>query len=1532
MYQYKAVRTHEDLDERTALLEQLRTKLPSLMRRQLNLHTQSRAYFLLTMLSDDPCVHQLRDSLQEQYPAHPNPKSPVEQALQLVSQLQESSCDHNAPFKYRLPSFLSEYPIHSREINSKINQFNRLIEAYHADPLVNRLDASELNMAYQAILTAIAKHHMGCTIHSLWQLLKAMSAWSTRPVEDFLQAYPCLLFPVAISNKSAQIEPAPLSTQPVQEVGQPISANKQADSQAFTANFNYKLDETGRIEQTDYLLLNGFALKPGGHADALSKKIPDFLPWVQWQSNIRRQLSQLIELPLNDEFFDWLQTVLQRLGIEFVTLQKSSYKSYVSPFLNHKTTLNALNEEMVLRILQEQCDQAEMHIDAPYLPIISRYLIRVLQGFQFNRGQALGIGANWGGVVSDSNEAGADAFRFNDPEWAALFRQLSIHRQGPAEARMNAAIGAKYEIAALLSSFEYMTQLQASEYAGTLYNALVDNLVTGLLPEPPYFENEAYTKYRRHYAMSYTDDGVQEINFFYLPDPQGTYYKTKKGDYKQTPMFRQAGSLVVEPFPRDTGSGDCSASLSVANPLWPLQLQYAQSCTSSIRGHEVYNPTGPDEFIPDSFYGQIIRESDEVFVPFIGVVPKNFDGHFKQVELCASFVVRMLHSARLMTYCPAFKAYYSAILTRFLPPIAAVIPPLPNQNNATIKRKWRALDQALHDPERTAERCNAVFMSLFKELIYSLYTLTKEDADLHYYFVELTNSPDALKPQNRTTCERLIREITTLKPLLTPGNRKNREQYDRILNYLSELTGFFYPKPCDETAEAIAEQAQLHVKSLLELPHIKSYFADLSRHSQANISPKVSPGLMHDAIKYQGPSPDVSRDFYRQRHETNFPSGYRDIDGSQIVRPSRRETFLDKTIKTVGAILPLFHRNKSFFSVITQPLSQAYIAGNQTYRTQKQNKLAWTVFSGIRGFIYGAGLGAGQALQSIPKSIYNAWFAKAAQQQKSDHALAISSAPSNEPGLRVEALMDIRDRLLKLMATANSHQPSSEELITLLLTHVKKLHPSLLSGQLTTEERYRSVLLETFPLEPFEWQQLFAPVIRVGNNKGLEQIIKQYALQIDRVLIYALYECLTDPKCNQAPKKIISTVIEKHKLKDPQDKALAALVYYYASNPEAKKEDIDQYRFHGSAIVTLKEKERSLRKLQLWLNNALDSQWSLESLLTRFVNQYRILLNGDTLAVIVSHVPDSIKEVLDELLSKPGNDQQVLSNFDLNGLQRAFILQCAGCYRAMISKEEQAKVLEQIRKSEHSDSSLSIKAREHFKLTQFIRREWRHQFLTKEAVQPIIDELIKQASPAYHLAIEQLARLYKLGVQGSSNPNAFDAFYFEAIKIQRQCSIESPLREWVNVTMNVFVNCLLDEAQWTKAKTVPNPLRESLPVIDWLKHLMRHKDGVRSLLAQQIEQAHSFDHAAWRCQHLLRVLEESQPNPEYIRKTGMQKLLRIICQNTNTISATGDQQAKEVPIAALCQHSITMQRALGRVKEKIPDHDFVRAVDVAFRT
>ncbi|MCW8451495.1 hypothetical protein [Legionella quinlivanii] len=1513
--------------EPVSLLDALRAKLPHSMREHLNSQTQTQAYFLLAMLSDDACVRQLHQLLQERYKPVTT-HTPIEEALNLAGRLLESSCNHRTPFKYRLPHFLSEYPVHSRAINHKINRFNRLIESYHQSGFNQILNAQALNKAYQNILRAIKKHHMGCNVNNLWQLLKAMSAWSTIPMDSLLSTYPSLLAPAINQSKPEGESGIPLPGDPVIPLNPAIGPNKSTpDVSPFTATSDYQISEAGRIADTSvYLSTHGFALKPGGHADALAKKTPDFLPWQQWQAMIRRQLSQWVDLPLNEDFFDWMQTVLQRLGIQFIQLKTDSYDSYVSPFLDGKTILNSLNEEMVIGILQEQLQQSAIRIDSAHLSVISRYLIRFLQRFQFNRGQALGIGANWGGVVSDSNDAGMDTFRLNDPKWASHFRNLSIHRQGPAEARMNAAIGIKYELAALFSSFNYMTTLQPSEYSETIYNALVDNLVAHLFPEPPYFENDTYVKYRRHYVSTYSDAGLQRIDSFYQQDSQGTYFKTTRGDYKQTPMFRQAGSLLVEAFPRDTGSGDSLQSLFVANPLWPLQLQYAQCSSTGTRGHLVYNPVGPDEFIPDAFYGQVIRESDEVFIPFIGVVPKNFDKHFQQEELCASFVVRMLQSSRLMVYCPAFFAYYNAIATRFLPPASKNTPPLTHQYNDEIQRKWQAFDDALQHPQRTADNCHDAFFSLFKELIYSLYSCTKDDVDLHYYFMELITTAEAFEPQSRLTCERLIRELTTLKPF---QDTRASKYYEAVLGSLKELTQFFYPFPRDETAKSIAEQARLHVKPLLALQEIKDYFADLTQHnSAANISRKVSPGLMHNALAYQAPSPTIADDFYRRRHQDNFYSGFRDLDGNQIATPSGREIGLDLSIKTVGALLPLIHREKTIFSVLTQPFAQAYIAGYQAYSTQEQYKIIYAILSGAGGFLYGVGLGLIDSLSSIPKAIYNGLLASVTRPVKANHVLAISSAPGNAPGLRVQAMMAIRDHLLRLIATANGHELSHDELINLLLIYVKKIHPGLLSGRVIREEFYKKILSDAFPLTASEWNQLFDPVINAANP-SLRQIVNQYALQIDNVLIYALYECLTAPA--QITEEVTQSVIKHHKLKDPQDKALLALVFYYNSYPEARRADVDQYRFQGSALARLRARERVLRKLQIWLNNALDRQWALEASLNYSLEQYTLLLNQFTLAGIVAELPDCMKEILKEVFSRSENEEKILKRYRLNEIEKAFLLRCSNCYKSIISTDKRAIVLEQTRIDKNKDASLSTKTSEHLKLTQFIQREWQHQLLSSEQLQSVIDEIRRQIGSANHSMVDELFILYKEALKNPKCSKAFDRFYEMSIKMQSQYRLGSPLREWVNVTMNAFMNLLLDEITWINDRALSSHLDDSQAIVQWLSHLSSASHEIRSLLKQQVEQAGSLDLAAWRCQHILRVFEGLKPQLEPVRHTGMQKLLRVVVQNRNVITSTAEQKDREVAVKALCEYSVTMQHALRRVREKIPDADIARPIETTLK-
>ena len=318
---------------------------------------------------------------------------------------------------------------------------------------------------------------------------------------------------------------------------------------------------------------------------------------------------------------------------------------------------------------------------------------------------------------------------------------------------------------------------------------------------------------------------------------------------------------------------------------------------------------------------------------------------------------------------------------------------------------------------------------------------------------------------------------------------------------------------------------------------------------------------------------------------------------------------------------------------------------------------------------------------------------------------------------------------------------------------------------------------------------------------------------------------------------------------------------------------------------------------------------------------------------IVSKLPNSIKAIVLELFSNPSEQEiKILNDFELDRPQKAFLLHCSRCYREITSQPEQQRIQDLADVSKQPEQMLSVKAQEHLKLTQFKQRECLHRLVPMDAVGAIIEETKKQLALSYHADLDELVRIYDNCLNGVNRSQAFNLFYSQAIKILASCPIESPLRDWVNVSMNVFVNGLLDQQACTNTKTINNPLSTSQAAKQWLIHLMTHNNALRALLSQQVEQAPSFDHAALRCQYILHALETSQPQQEHIRGTGMQKLLRIICQNTNTLTPTGEQQAKQVPISALCKHSITMTRALKRIQDKVPEEDFVRAVDIKWKS
>lgn len=1500
-------------------LDELRAILPPSMRESLTLETRAKSYFLFALLSNDEPVQRLRADLLNQYHSRLSTQTPLEQALALINQLETGTCDSRAEFKFRLPQFVGEYPVHSSKINRCINQFNQLVEAYHLNALQGFVSET-LNNRYQAILHCLRNHHMGCNLSILWQLLGAMTAWSTLAVDELLTAYPNLL---SLNEDST---PAPVKlvryeTDLVTAIEKTAKKNTFFNKPLFSPTLNYPINKAGRISPHICISIHHFGFKPAGHTDALSRKVPAFLSWSLWQSYIKRELSHLIDKPLNEVFFDWLQTVLQHLGVEFVNLNGQDYECRLSPALNHKTILSAINKEVVSSILLEHSQQSNIRLEKKELAIISRYLIKFLPKFQYNLAQALGIGADAGGAVRQSNAGSMDAFRINDPKFAAHFEHLSVHRQGPAQAHMNAQDGVKNELRALVTNFDYATKLQPFQYPEILYNALVDNLVACLFPHPYYLENKSYSKYRKHYVVRPQDDKTTQIEFFYIPDAQGTFFKVRD-KFKQTPLFRRAGSSDIDEFPRDTNSAESLQSSSAANPLWPMQLQYAQCGTVGVRGNLVYDPEKADRFMPNPFFGQVIRETKIMITPLIGVVPKNYNTPLKaKRDLCASYVVNRAHSALLYTNCPVFKDYYYALASRFLPTRISTPPSLPAGFSREIRDKWQTLHRLLQDEARSFKASHHAFFSLFKELIHSLYPIAKNDSDLLNYFIGLTTSPNVFQPHCRATCERLIRELTTLKPMSSPL----MVRYETILNYLIELTDYFYPIPCDNTAQAIATLARLHTNQLLTLPEMIDYFRKLTQaNSQANISPLVSPGMLSNLLTYNGPSPQVYKDYIKHHHDKSFYSSFRGFDGEQMTVPTSREAALDKLVKSVAALLSLIYRNKTVFSLVTQPLSSAYIAGSESYWSAENYKLFYTILMGTTGFLYGAGLGISQVLFSLPLTIYNGFFAPSIEKKIPNHALAISSAPSNEPGLRVIAMMAVRDRLLSLIATMQEPQPSKTQLIDLLLNQAEALNPTLFKGQIADRQHYQTILDNAFPLEPKQWKQLFQPVLDTEHTP-LQAIIQHHSMQINDGLIHALYDCLTTPGFCQSSKIVLEKIIKKHKLNDLQKTALTAFGKYYSNHPERLKNDTELYSFDGAAIQKLKNKEASLCYIQLWIYNALDSEWGFDAVFTYYLDEYNVYLNPATIAGITSELPNSIKRILYDLLSNPGQENRLMKNYNLPSRQKNFLEQCIQSFQLIGSKVEKQRILSSLIMLETEDCFFSTKTREQTKLTQFIQREWRHEFLSFNNATLIIVEIKSQVDKNLHDEIDELLRLYHRAVGGLQPDKSFDKFYALAIQLQDQHHVGCPLDEWVNVTMNTFCNRLLDKIHWDSQERL-NPLNGSKAAQQWLKQLMNYPEDIRSLFTQQVEQADSLDKAAWRCQYILQVLENWHPNHSVIKNTGMQKLFRMICQNPNTMTNTGKQKAKEVAIEALCQNSITMQHALKRTQEKISKADCARSI------
>jgi hypothetical protein len=1581
----------------------LKSAIPSSYRYILinSLDSLVAAYPWLTLLcKDQVTLSKLRDHIKTSYHIDIPATFSSEQSNQLITAFcnkllsRPTAINSSVSFIFRLPTVQSEFLIHSRLINQKITAFNAIIEAYHQQS-DDFLDDTKLNTTFRDLLTVIKDHGPFCMPDSVWQLLSTVSSWAMRysSESNWFCQYPYLLFspstlpPVCHSRAGGDLSgmDSRLRGNDIMLV-ESKSENKQTKISPFIANFDYNINTAGRIaNSTQYVLLNAFGQKPGGHVDGLSKHPISFLTLRQLQDILKRQIANSLGFIPATDFYDWIQKSLSLLGVQFTAENKDNPYAdiLINPFLSR--SVNSLNVDAIYHVLIEQqgyFPKEALPQTTADIKVVASILLRLLQPLHFNPGKALGIGANWDGTVSMANESTAYAFKFTTEEsaWSQRYETLSLHRQGPSEAYMNAAIGVKFEAAALATSFDYMTQLQPSEQEEVVYSALVDNLITDLFPEPAYFENADYIKHRKQHVVVRDDAGVR-IESFYQPNSMGTYCASKKEGFKQTPLFRQAGTLEVQAFPRDIGSADCSRSCAAENPLWPLQVQFAQAQQGRLRGHVVYDPLCQDQFLPDTFYGQVIRYDNGDIEPIIGVMPKNFDKHLQlPTELCASFVVRMMHSARMMTHCPTFYENYLRIKTKFLPDAAQIAPLPAGMTESVLVTKHALLIAALQQADRDVLRCEHLFISLFKNIVYRIAHYGKADDHARIYFSHVLLGGDALVVNGRAACERVIRELTINKPRVFE-RAEQAKQVECLFDYLPRLVASFYPAPSEELAKSMAQLCRAATSSLMKLNMITAYFQQLSQQYHANLSRKQTPGMMYAALKHSGPSRSIVAD-YKRMHQEAFPAGYRDNEGHQLAEPQAVEAVVDFVAKSVGAALQWMHRTNAF-AVIYRPFSESIVQGKQSYHRHRK-RLAWAITGGVYGFFRGTFVGVGLSATALFNMIYHSLDSVIAMQTPHT-ALNISAAPLNEAGVQVKLLMSLREFLLKKRIHLAS-QPQEIEMSELdsiglyqslktddeskqaevqpldsdpiLATEVVSLYAMPYLKQ-TYADQYHADELEvianqltyTFPLNAEEIAAISPSLLPDDCAMSLQNQIANHRSCISAEFVHAVYAFLTTPQAFSDLKKTLKKIHEHYKLTDSQMTVLSMLAKYYDDIylVDDKINFVTWFEFDGELLRRLKKQDEQLRRVQNWFINLFDAEWLRESLFHARCERY--------IATLSTAKPVTPEMLVELFQNSPFFFQEMLQAVGLQGLDglhdfsmisdanRQLLKQFYISLQSLTTLDQKSVLAACTPQPPEGDCLMgrSLKDQEHDKLMRFTEREWQHRLLSLEEAMDIVRTLQqaivscrqdKTYAAILKTSLCVLEATYReLVSRGIADDDALQQFYFNALSVNKTVTpsnmtaeAKALLNNMINVTMNAATNARLDQVNRLEdEKSVSaNPLLTSTCIAHWLEAVKTTPDALQSLLAQQVNQSTSIEHALWRYRCIFQVLEKQHPD-QRIHHTGLQRLFRFRFQHEQNTTKSGaiyyDSRTHErqqvATVEALCEGSVTMQYAFMQASKKL---------------
>lgn len=1580
---------------------------------------------LLAMLATD---REIAKKLKENYQLIVEPTNIIKNLNTLCDRfakkgiLQEGKITN--PYFYRLPIIIGEYSRHTKIINNAINEFNQLIENYHQKSTTDlNIDGVKLNYCFLNIVSRIAEHGPHCFTHSLTDLINMLHGYSCididleqdqkKPIISEKKESPAL----SLKVKNASIGATPeikqsnkeQSTQAINKKKSSIpiriiaakDKNIPGSLTPFIEQSIYAINRAGRLtSESSKLVVNGFGLKFGGHFDGLLTHTPTLIHVGDFYSILWRELSQRMELPAEDsddaiKFRVVLLTTLKALGMVIDSTTDTSDPSdyYISPFSTQPQAFMTRNS--IKKMLSESAETQQFKLSNDNLLMLSDYLSQVIYRMQFNISESLGIGANDDDTVSFSNDGRDYIFQFNqnESEWGSRFAHVSLHRQGPAQPHMNATKGAQHELAAaFITEFERMSQLQRSEYEETVYNAIVDNLVTDLFPHPDFFENSKYKKYRKQYVLT-KDEAKQTQLSSYIDECMVGIFKENG---QTTPRFRRAGTIDIHPLPKDhPESLEASKSFNSRNPLAAKQFQYAQAMQGGTRGDTIYNPIGPDGFISDIFNGQVIKFSDGSFLPFIGVIPKNFDKEFElPTELCASFVIRMLHSSRLMSYCPTFCLNYNLLKSYFLPKKEMIpdLPPILN-DSSFLQTKMLALKESLDKKpdDLSFYDSEKALTSLFKNIVYLLRQPGIKDEVFSISYHHLIKDPHFLKEISRDHFEKVIRILKINAPVRDIA--ANKEFMAKVI-YLEKLIQAFYPEPSIETAQKIKHLAKTYEKPLTKHADVQDYFKILHRNQQINLSRQQSPGMIF--MKLRGDVTREKRTLARMRadfdrmHYKSFLAGYRDPEGGLVTKPNNSDQLLDLAAKGIAKFsVGMQHDSNPLGQVITAPFVGAYESAKNSYHNNDSamaktcfvplrfvgGLLGGTTESGIKVVSYGLkfiarpGVRAKDAViyctsqidtsttkgkvaiaglfipalfgfvvgtvESIGKLLYDCTLSpiddflkhatKLQKDEKSppinEHPLYIQATPDNKPGFKVKMSNLTRDTLL---------EPVTRSLLIKKLRMLVKEIISTAYPNFTSKEKEIAAvqLISESVLTEKQWEQFYE---YFDSHSELESFLNKHKDTINSQIISAAYRCFLERSSNKARFDMIKQMCTLYKLLPEQTRTLKDLIKLYNNHPTEqenyillfsengeirnKLEAIDYYsqKLHDAVMQSfdaekvkcaLYEGNKDSPTTPCYMTLTQDAIQKLPSKVLEKLKQpdelaAQKLKIRDELKIAYQAI-EELKNEMKELQTDTSSDENDIAEIKtdiekLNTLIRKYAAQ------AFLQNVDSPNLsIPNSTDVQKTEALLSKKDKAHLKWKLFATRELTHEFLPNHefnAVFEVIENIpVLQKYDLIKLKIECFKTCSILLMQLCNIEN-LDAFYeaYHQLKMAIESTVKPEkyprnllqiLEDYFNVAMNTALNKTLDVIDGKQTK---NPLNQSKVIGSWLMTAFQRKDDFNSLLSQQLDQP--FVHLAiLRQAYIIHALETTMKITkidERIRKTGLQKLLRIHYLESNVVKRNG---------------------------------------------